>query len=206
MLKKNYRYHLLCQMLTLFDDRTALRERAMAMAAKMAKGTKGLSEGHAPHLFDAMEILHGVWNEISEQAVKKCWRKTTLLDAELCELANETVDESTANDTTTNEEAVDATEGTIGEEDESTEVIDLISQFSKTNLMETPEYGYLNEFDEALLEMTNAVKETDPQNLVEMQKMVEGWVSIEDNEFCRDVIVAEVEELMDLDALCKPER
>ena len=65
-----------------------------------------------------------------------------------------------------------------------------------------PEYGFLNEFDEALLEMTNAVKEADPQNRVEMQKMVEGWVSIEDSEFCRDVMTAEVEELMDLDVLC----
>ena len=65
-----------------------------------------------------------------------------------------------------------------------------------------PEYGFLNEFDEALLEMTNAVKEADPQNRVEMQKMVEGWVSIEDSEFCRDVMTAEAEELMDLDVLC----
>ena len=68
--------------------------------------------------------------------------------------------------------------------------------------MKTPEYGSLNEFDEALLEMTNAVKEANPQNRVEMQKMVEGWVSIEDSEFCQDVMAAEVEELMDLDVLC----
>ena len=51
--------------------------------------------------------------------------------------------------------------------------------------------------------MANAVKETDdPHNLVEMQKMVEGWVSIEDSEFCQDTMATEVEKLMDLDVLC----
>ena len=40
---------------------------------------RGLSKGCAPHLADVMNIVHEVWGEITEQQVKNCWEKTTLI-------------------------------------------------------------------------------------------------------------------------------
>ena len=45
----------------------------------MKSGIRGLSKGCAPHLADVMNIVHEVWGEITEQQVKNCWEKTTLI-------------------------------------------------------------------------------------------------------------------------------
>ena len=56
MLKKNYRYSLLMRMLHVWDRRESLRRAS----ENKTSGTKGLSDGHAPNLKDAMEILYEV--------------------------------------------------------------------------------------------------------------------------------------------------
>ncbi len=76
MVTKSYRYKLLQRFFDIFDTRAILRENAIK--AKMKAGTMGLSEGHAPHLRDVMDILNEVWEEITAESVKNCWKMSTL--------------------------------------------------------------------------------------------------------------------------------
>ena len=77
MLKKNYRYKLLLQILDIFEERESLR--AAAKAAKMRARTMGLRECLPPHFKDVMDILHQVCEEIPPQNIKNCWTKSTLV-------------------------------------------------------------------------------------------------------------------------------
>jgi hypothetical protein len=78
MVKKKYRYRLLSRMFEKFETRHQLREAARA--ANMGRGTMGLGEGHVPHLWDVMDILHDVWKDISATKVANCWSKSTLVN------------------------------------------------------------------------------------------------------------------------------
>ena len=75
-----------------------------------------------------------------------------------------------------------------------------------TNFVEendcSPGNGKGNDFDAILWEMTMAVKECDANDKEGMKNMIEGWVSMEDNDFCQNVLAEERDELMDIDMLC----
>jgi len=77
MIKKNFRYCLLCNIFKIYEERQELQETAKK--TKMARGAMGLNKDYAPHLFDVMEILVEVYNEIPASKVKNCWIKTTLV-------------------------------------------------------------------------------------------------------------------------------
>ncbi len=60
-----------------------------------------------------------------------------------------------------------------------------------------------NDFDEILFEVSPAAEQCNGDYLEDMMKMVDGGVSMEDNEFCQTLLANEVDELIDIDALCK---
>ena len=228
MLKKNYRYRLLLRMLDIFDERVDRREAAKA--AKMAAGTMGLNEGYAPHVFDVIEILYEVWNEIPASKIKKCWVKSTLVsfdpppqpppaaaNASAEEAINveageddivEVLDNEATEDTT---EVVDEEMGNrVGEEDgemeassDAKDVFDRISSFVKSNTLKPNASGNTNEFDDAIWEMMLAVDECDENDSDNIEAMMNGWVATEDTEFCKELLVDEVSGSLELDVLCQ---
>lgn len=228
MLKKNYRYRLLMRMFDIFEERQDRREAAKA--AKMAAGTMGLNEGYAPHVFDVMEILYEVWNEIPASKIKKCWVKSTLVsfdpppppptaaaNASAEEAINveageddivEVLDNEATEDTT---EVVDEEMGNgVGEEDgemeassDAKDVFDRISSFAKSNTLKPNASGNTNEFDDAIWEMMLAVDECDENDSDNIEAMMNGWVATEDTEFCKELLVDEVSGSLELDVLCQ---
>lgn len=230
MLKKNYRYRLLMRMFDIFEERQDRREAAKA--AKMAAGTMGLNEGYAPHVFDVMEILYEVWNEIPASKIKKCWVKSTLVsfdpppppppaaaNASAEEAINveageddivEVLDNEATEDTT---EVVDEEMGNgvgVGEEDgemeassDAEDVFDRISSFVKSNTLKPNASGNTNEFDDAIWEMMLAVDECDENDSDNIEAMMNGWVATEDTEFCKELLVDEVSGSLELDVLCQ---
>ena len=58
-------------------------------------------------------------------------------------------------------------------------------------------------FDEIVWEMTLAVKECTLRNPEAKKYLVDEWVSMEENEQCNNLLAAQIEELMDLDVVCK---
>ena len=227
MLKKNYRYRLLLRMLDIFDERVDRREAAKA--AKMAAGTMGLNEGYAPHVFDVIEILYEVWNEIPASKIKKCWVKSTLVsfdppppppppaNTSAEEAINveageddivEVLDNEATEDTT---EVVDEEMGNgVGEEDgemeassDAKDVFDRISSFVKSNTLKPNASGNTNEFDDAIWEMMLAVDECDENDSDNIEAMMNGWVATEDTEFCKELLVDEVSGSLELDVLCQ---
>ena len=76
MLKKLYRYELLCRFLLIYEEHAS--RRLAAQRVNMASGTKGLEQGYTPHLRDVMDILHGIWRRIRPEDVRNCWIKSTV--------------------------------------------------------------------------------------------------------------------------------
>ena len=200
LIKKNYRYRLLRKMLEIFEERQSRREAAKR--AKMQAGTKGLKEGHAPHLKDAMDILYEVWSDTSALKVKNCWIKSTLVSFDPPTPVTETTEEANT-EVPAPEANVD--EPSAEEEQYSSDdgaVFNLLAEFVEKNDCK-PTGTKVNDFDAVLEEMVLTVKQCDGDDLEDMKRMVDGWISMEDTEFCKDLLANEVEELMDIDTLCQ---
>ena len=78
MIKKNYRFLLLSKYIDMFEEREQLRKDAIEM--NMMRGTKGLAQGFAPHVRDCIDLLNEVQENVKEESIFNCWRKSTLLD------------------------------------------------------------------------------------------------------------------------------
>ena len=72
-LKLQYKSRLLQRISANIENRKALREQAKNMKG----GTKGLDEGHEPHVLDVCELLSDAWDSISEKTIARCWMKPT---------------------------------------------------------------------------------------------------------------------------------
>ena len=59
------------------------------------------------------------------------------------------------------------------------------------------------EFDEIVWEMALALKECAINNPEAKKNLVDGWVSMEDNQQCNSILVQEIVQLMDLEVLCQ---
>ena len=77
--KKRTKYELLGRMITQLPERAALR--ADAEQRHMKTGTKGLNEGHLPHVLDAMEVGRDCWDAITPATIAHCWLKCDILPA-----------------------------------------------------------------------------------------------------------------------------
>ena len=178
-LKKNYRYRLLRRMLEIFEERTERRQAAKD--AKMAAGTMGLNEGHPPHLVDVMDILHDVWKEVTEESVRNCWVKSSLVSKDV-EMESDN-----------NAEA----------EQEMQSLFQIVQEFKAMCIGKEFEnaVGSECEFDEILEEMLHAFGDCDKGDSEAMKAVLESWIRLEDTNFCKDLIHEEVHGLMDIDSL-----
>jgi len=76
---------LLCHQIALLFTRVILETAENRMQLRLASqnmlaGTAGIKEGREAHLFDAMKILHEVWNHDMEQStIARCWAKSGIL-------------------------------------------------------------------------------------------------------------------------------
>lgn len=195
MLKKNYRYKLLHKMFEIFDERQVLRENARA--AKMALGTMGLKEGFSPHVRDVMDICYEVWSNIKPEQVRNCWRKSTLIDHN--QSATTTTDNETVATDVTAAETV-ATDQSNNQHDNSVDDIfaEVVEFVEGHDCMPKGD----EEFDEIVWEMALALKGCAINNPEAKKNLVDGWVSMEDNEQCNNLLAAEIDQMMDLEVLC----
>jgi hypothetical protein len=58
---------------------SASQLRQAAAARKMRAGTKGLAEGHDPHVLDAAELAFEAWEGLDSESVARCWAKADVL-------------------------------------------------------------------------------------------------------------------------------
>lgn len=206
MVKKNYRYRLLRNIFEVYEERESLREAAKR--ARMKAGTTGLNEGHSPHLKDVMDLLFILWNEIPASKIRNCWEKSTLVSFDQ---QRPTVDTTTAtNDVEVVEidaEAVEIVESEDGkdEDDEyagTDDAMQIYQLAQKFIIADSHNTGGNNELDLVVKEMIETIKETGG-DMGEVDAMVEGWISMEDNEACINELADEVNELMHVDVLLK---
>ena len=179
MVKKNSRCKLLHKMIDILDQRQVLRENAKK--AKMASGTTGLSEVFAHHLRDVMDILYNIWNAIKPEQIRHCWRKSTLIDHNhpSSNIDNETVATSdTAAETVTTDQSNNQHDCNV--EDMFAEVDAFVERHDCKSRGD-------DEFDEIVWEMTLAVQEC-KINTQAKNKLVEGWISMEDNQQCNNLL------------------
>ena len=70
--KKMYKYGLITSLLEIYDD--PLKMEA-AIQSRRNGGYNGIDQGAKPHVRDAMTRLCDCWDNISEEAMEKCWKK-----------------------------------------------------------------------------------------------------------------------------------
>jgi hypothetical protein len=221
MLKKNYRTQLLLIMLQTFDDREHRRSQAKGMAA----GTKGLDEGHHPHLRDAMDILHKVWEEVKPEAIKKCWIKSQLIgrdDITSSATGNDSVDSEAVADAAATTDA-DAATSTDADGDVNMEPELVARSGSVAAAGDDSENSDGDDAEmERLYELARqfAKDNNDRQRCLgnmsdydvminelvmtmkstppeDALKMMHDWMNMEENDYCRELQREEVSELME---------
>lgn len=74
-IKLRYRILFLERTVELMDKREVLRTASKGMV----DGTKGILNGHQPHMLDAAEIVHEVWEKCCSETVARCWLKASIL-------------------------------------------------------------------------------------------------------------------------------
>jgi hypothetical protein len=158
----------------------------------MASGTMGLSEGFAPHLRDVMDILHDVWNAIKPEQIRRCWRKSTLIDYNQPP-AN--IDNNIVATSDTAAETVTTDQHDSNVEDVLAEVFVFVESHDCKPIGD-------NELDEIIWELALAVQ-TCKISTQAKNDLIEGWVSMEDNQQCNGILVEEIVQLMDLEVLCQ---
>jgi len=82
-LKIGYKLSMLSRLLEICHEPVAFAE-AQRLAAHQKGGCKGLAYGCKPHLLDAMEICHELWNSAdgkysNTDSILRCWRKANCL-------------------------------------------------------------------------------------------------------------------------------
>lgn len=209
MVKKNYRYRLLRNVFEIFEERESLREAAKR--AKMTAGTMGLNEGCTPHVKDVMDILFIVWNDIPAAKVRNCWEKSTLVSFKQQEqVGNTTADEDI---TSMNDMLVEV--GDIESEDSEDNANEeglgdalQIFRFAQKFIADGDVVNQLNsckgkdDLAAVVKEMVETMKETGGDE-DKITAMVEGWISMEENEACINELADEVHKLMDVNVLLK---
>lgn len=185
MVNKIYRYKLLHKMFDIFDQMQVLRENAKK--AKMVCGTMDLSKGFASHLHDVMVILYDVWNTIKPEQINIVGGNQSLL--------------ITINNLPTL--AIILLQP----------VIMLLKPSPQTNMtaMRLQRMCWLrflcllshyrkprgdNKLDEIVWEMTLAVWACKISNQA-MSDLVDGWVLMEDNQQCNNILAEWNAQLMD---------
>ncbi len=91
-------------------------------------------------------------------------------------------------------------------DEEAFEMYNIVAEFAKNNYILTDNTGgQVLDFDEAFFEMARSLEEieNDGDNIVEVRRLIEGWIEAEDTEYCREFLPEEVHTLMDVDAMCK---
>lgn len=66
-------------MVVSLQDREQRREQSKDLRA----GTRGIAEGHDPHLLDAIDILVHAWNAVSNPVLAQAWVKSRILPDEV---------------------------------------------------------------------------------------------------------------------------
>mmetsp|Transcript_14545 Transcript_14545/g.31054 ORF Transcript_14545/g.31054 Transcript_14545/m.31054 type:complete len:205 (-) Transcript_14545:23-637(-) len=90
-----------------------------------------------------------------------------------------------------------------GEDKEAGEIIAMVAKFAKENSQKSDHSKPQNDFDEVFDEMARTVGDLANGNAYyATEKILDGWISMEDNDYCRHVIGEEAQELMTRDALC----
>ncbi len=161
----------------------------------------GLDEGHAPHLSDVTDILSDVWNEITPLKVKNCWVKTILISVDKPgTAANEPEPGAATNVPSTTDYMQQRTD------EEAFEMYSIVAEFAKiNNILADDTGGQVLDFDEAFFEMARSLEEieNDGDNIVEVRRIIEGWIETEDTEYSWELLSEEVHTLVDIDAICK---
>lgn len=68
-----------CELLRRIIENVEHREELQKAALHFKCGTKGIGEGHDPHLLDVAEIVEEVWDSISKRMIARCWLKADIL-------------------------------------------------------------------------------------------------------------------------------
>ncbi len=213
MIKKKYRHRLLLKLLEVYNDMMTLYEQNKGRS----KGTNGLDEGYPPHIRDCMDILAEITPEFTPEKIRNCWRKSTLLNKPpvAVDPVLAAVDPAPATASHTVAAATTASEGdvemgvvdaadrvdTINESDDESGDEDILK--AMTDLAElvkgqkggdkgAPSGGSW-EMSYILEELVETVEGIDVSDADARKELLNGWVSMEDTQFCKEAFADEAE-------------
>ncbi len=128
-----------------------------------------------------VDILNEVWEEITAESVKNCWKKSTLINDDMT-IETHAADQSDTNDTE--------------------EMFGILVSVVKNN--DCKPLGE-KESDEAVWELSLAMKECHCNDAEESRNFVEGWVAMEENDYSHELLADEINAMMEVDVKDKEE-
>lgn len=188
-LKCRYKYDLICEIVARLGE--AARAREFYKGAKA--GTKGLNEGHMPHILDAIEMVQRAWDCISARTICRCWAHTGVLPVSYTKMLRERYPRrqrkastpSPSMCVTNNSEDID-----VDDENNPNVIVENIkAQLRESELREIPD----EDVPEDMRETVTLLREV---NANQDSSKISEWMSLEDSEDVERLFVQEQVDLL----------
>jgi hypothetical protein len=184
--KRRYRYRLLHEAMEIFDERMARRLVATTSGVPMV--ARGLREGHAAHMYDAMRILRQVWEETLPSTIQKAFEKAKL---------------RSKSDTATPAGRQKNEEKKLYNKEKKQLVKDLNAFLNKHEEEDASNQQGANQLEDMVEKLKNCFLYTDGE-VIETKEMIDSldeWVGLEEEEEMTAMFIEELKDEMNIDFL-----
>jgi hypothetical protein len=184
--KRRYRYRLLHEAMEIFDERMARRLVATTSGVPMV--ARGLREGHAAHMYDAMRILRQVWEETLPSTIQKAFEKAKL---------------RSKSDTATPAGRQKNEEKKLYNKEKKQLVKDLNAFLNKHEEEDASNQQGANQLEDMVEKLKNCFLYTDGE-VIETKEMIDSldeWVGLEEEEEMTAMFIEELKDEMNIEFL-----
>jgi hypothetical protein len=184
--KRRYRYRLLHEVMEIFDERMERRQVATSSGVPMV--ARGLREGHAAHMYDAMRLLRQVWDETLPSTIQKAFEKAKLrLESDTATPAGRQKNE----------------EKKLYNKEKKQLVKDLNAFLNKHEEEDASNQQGANQLEDMVEKLKNCFLYTDGE-VIETKEMIDSldeWVGLEEEEEMTSMFIEELKDEMNIDFL-----
>lgn len=183
-IKARYKKVLLQRTFRTIDNWKDVRDRAANL--KKVSGTRGLDDGHTPHLLDVATMVRGIWRELPAPIIIKSWIKAACLPEahvrQLHELlptsasASQQIPASASTSSTEPEQQAD-----IQEDNAANSLQGLVHDFAHLNTMNLQEIRRQRPDISDSLICEERDSQTKDESSAQLAELLKQWLSIEDN-------------------------
>jgi hypothetical protein len=185
--KRRYRYRLLHEVMEIFDER--MERRLVATTSGVPMVARGLREGHAAHMYDAMRILRQVWDETLPSTIQKAFEKA--------KLRPKSSDAATPVGRQKNEEKK------LYNKEKKQLVKDLNAFLNKHEEEDVSNHQGANQLEDMVEKLKNCFLYTDGE-VIETKEMIDSldeWVGLEEEEEMTSMCIEELKDEMNIEFL-----